>query len=119
MKKTFYSVKYRNIGDRQASIEWFDNLEELEKFVIKQDGADRRIRHTYRKPESIKKAEKLVKERKQWAELVKLERAIREAAILGEEDEEKYYYQKMQQIIEKMDKYENDEETKIRREDAF
>lgn len=119
MKKTFYSVKYQNIGGYGPMIAWFDDLKKLEEFVAKQDGADKSIRHTYRKPESIKKAQRMVNEREKWKELVELERERREAAILGEREEEDYYNQKIQQILEELDEYSSDEEIRIGKEMPF
>lgn len=62
MYKKFYSIEYNNIGYWKPRTAWFDSKEELEKFAEKQDGANKAIIHRYSKPESIKRAERLVKE---------------------------------------------------------
>lgn len=59
MKKTFWSVEYRNWGADSASVRWFDDRDEAYKFA-NNDYRDKPVAHTYSNPDKIAEAEERV-----------------------------------------------------------
>lgn len=61
MSKTFWSVTYTSVGAFGLSEAWFDSLGAARSFQYTHNYADNPMRHTYRSPNSISWAERLVK----------------------------------------------------------
>ncbi len=78
--KTFYSVRFNGAGMREPEEAWFATKEEAMKFYWEAEAADRPVRHTFRKADSIAEAEEKIlareaeekaweEERKYWDEM--------------------------------------------------
>ena len=59
MKKTYYSVVYRNWGAYKPAVAWFDNKKEAEDFANR-DYRDNVIAHHVSKAETIKEYDEFV-----------------------------------------------------------
>ena len=58
--KTFYSVKYIEIGMPTARNEWFDNLEEAKRFANHVERNDGVVTHNFKDSEKIERIEVMI-----------------------------------------------------------